>query len=201
MIELYTSDTPNGHKISIMLEEIGVPYRVKKIQLSLGEQKSPKFLKINPNGKIPAIIDKDTNQRVFESGAILIYLAEKSKKLLPRNPKARIETLEWLFFQMANIGPMMGQLWHFQGRKPKVRYAFERYRNEVLRIFGVVDGQLAKNHYLAGDTYTIADIAAWPWMRHHDALNIDLSPFLNVARWIAEVAKRPAAQKGITIPG
>jgi len=201
MIELYTSDTPNGHKISIMLEEVGLPYRVKHIHLSLGEQKSPKFLKINPNGKIPAIIDKDNNQTVFESGAILIYLAEKSKKLLPKNPKARIETLEWLFFQMANIGPMMGQLWHFQDRKPKVRYAYERYRNEVLRIFGVGDGQLAKNHYLAGDTYTIADIASWPWMRRYDALHIDLTPFPHVARWIAEIGKRPAAKKGIAIPG
>lgn len=198
MIELYTSDTPNGYKASIMLEEAGLAYRVIEIDLSRGEQKSPEFLKINPNGKIPAIVDKDNGRRVFESGAILIYLAEKSGKLLPEDPAERIETLEWLFFQAANIGPMLGQLWHFQDRDNP--YSLERYRKETLRLYGVVEGRLAQARYLGGDSYTIADIAAWPWLRIHQTLRVDVSPYPHLRRWLAEIADRPAVKKGITIP-
>lgn len=200
MIQLYTSDTPNGYKASIMLEEVGLPYEVHFIHLSKGEQRTPEFLKINPNGKIPAIVDTENGQTVFESGAILIYLAEKTGKLFPAAPAARMEVLQWLFFQMASVGPMLGQLWHFVGVKPEIPYAIERYRKETLRLYGVVDGRLANHRYIAGDTYTIADIATWPWLRVHGSIKIDVEPFPNVRRWLDEIAARPAVQKGITVP-
>ena len=200
MIALYTARTPNGYKASIMLEEIGVPYDVVKIDLSAGEQHAPAYLKINPNGKIPAIVDRQTGRRVFESGAILIYLAEKSGRLLPSDPAQRIETLEWLFFQVGHVGPMLGQLWHFVDLTREIPYALERYRKETLRLYGVVERRLAETHYLAGDDYTIADIATWPWLRVHKALGIDAGPFPNVNRWLDEIAARPAVTKGITVP-
>ncbi|MGB8275630.1 MAG: glutathione binding-like protein [Alphaproteobacteria bacterium] len=200
MIELYTSNTPNGYKASIMLEEIGLPYTVHKIDLTAGDQGKLEFLEINPNGKIPAIVDGALSRRVFESGAILIYLAEKSGRFLPQDPGARTETLAWLFLQAASIGPMLGQLWHFRGVKPAVSYAINRYEKEAYRLYGVLDGQLASHRHMAGDAYTIADIATWPWIRLHQALGLDVAPYPNVRRWLDEIAARPAVQKGITIP-
>ena len=200
MIELYTARTPNGYKISIMLEETGLPYHVVKLNLSRGEQFTPAFLEINPNAKIPAIVDLDTGQRIFESGAILIHLAEKSGLLLPRDARKRMDVLQWLFFQVGSIGPMLGQLWHFVDLTGEVPYALERYRKEALRLYGVVDRQLAKAPFIAGDEYSIADIANWPWLRVFKSLGIDIEPFPHVKRWLEEVAARPAVQKGITVP-
>jgi GST-like protein len=201
MIELYTANTPNGIKASIMLEEVELPYEVTKIDLRGGEQRSPSFLKLNPNGKIPVIVDRDTGLRVFESGAILIYLAEKSGRLMPSDAPTRTAVLEWLFFQMGNVGPMLGQLWHFVELDHQIPYALERYRKETLRLYGVAEGRLGETRYLAGDSYTIADIANWPWLRVHQALNIDIEGFPKVKRWLIDVAARPAVKKGITIPG
>jgi len=201
MIDLYTARTPNGYKISIMLEEVGLPYRALKIDLSKGEQRDPKYLKINPNGKIPAIVDTETGQCVFESGAILIHLAEKSGRFFPDESRRRMEVLQWLFFQVGSIGPMLGQLWHFVDLTQPVPYALDRYRKETLRLYGVVDRRLAEAPFIAGDEYTIADIAHWPWLRVYKALGIDIAEFPNVKRWIEDVAARPAVQKGITIPG
>ncbi len=201
MIELYTANTPNGIKASIMLEEVELPYEVTRIDLRGGEQRSPSFLKLNPNGKIPVIVDRDTSLRVFESGAILIYLAEKSGRLMPSDAPTRTAVLEWLFFQVGNVGPMLGQLWHFVELDHQIHYALERYRKEALRLYGVADGRLGEARYLAGDSYTIADIANWPWLRVHQALNIDIEGFPKVKRWLIDVAARPAVKKGITIPG
>jgi glutathione S-transferase len=200
MIDLYTARTPNGYKISIMLEETGLPYNAVKVDLAKGEQRAPDYLKINPNGKIPAIVERETGQRVFESGAILIYLAEKSGRFLPAEAGARLEVLQWLFFQVGHIGPMLGQLWHFVDLNHEIPYALERYRKETLRLFEVVDRRLRETRYLAGGDYSIADIAAWPWLRVHKALGVDAEPFANVRRWIEEIAGRPAVQKGITVP-
>lgn len=201
MIDLYTARTPNGYKISIMLEEAGIPYRAIKIDLSKGEQRDPKYLKINPNGKIPAIVDTETGQRVFESGAILIHLAEKSGRFFPDESRRRMEVHQWLFFQVGSIGPMLGQLWHFIDLTQPVPYALDRYRKETLRLYGVVDRRLAEAPFIAGDEYTIADIAHWPWLRVYKALGIDIAEFPNVKRWIDEIAERPAVRKGITVPG
>lgn len=200
MIELHTARTPNGYKISIMLEEIGLPYRVVKISLSKGEQFAPSFAEISPNAKIPAIVDHDTGQRIFESGAILIHLAEKSGRFLPQDARERMNVLQWLFFQVGSIGPMLGQLWHFVDLTGPVPYALERYRKETLRLYGVVDRQLAKAPYIAGEEYSIADIANWTWLRVFKSLGIDIEPFPHVKRWIGEIAARPAVQKGITVP-
>lgn len=201
MIELYTARTPNGYKVSIMLEEVALPYRVIKVDLAKGEQFAPAYLEINPNAKIPAIVDLDSGQRVFESGAILVYLAEKSGRLLPHKSRARMEVLQWLFFQVGSIGPMLGQLWHFVDLTQPVPYALDRYRKETLRLYGVVDRRLAEAPFIAGDEYTIADIANWTWLRVYKALRIDIAEFPNVKRWIEDVAARPAVQKGITVPG
>lgn len=201
MIELYTARTPNGYKVSIMLEEVGLPYRVIKVDLAKGEQFAPAYLEINPNAKIPAIVDLDSGQRVFESGAILVYLAEKSGRLLPHESHARMEVLQWLFFQVGSIGPMLGQLWHFIDLTREIPYALERYRKETLRLYGVVDRRLGETRFIAGDEYTIADIANWTWLRVFKSLGIDIETFPNVQRWIEDVAERPAVKKGITVPG
>ncbi len=201
MIELYTARTPNGYKVSIMLEEVGLPYRVIKVDLAKGEQFAPAYLEINPNAKIPAIVDLDAGQRIFESGAILVYLAEKSGRLLPHESRARMKVLQWLFFQVGSVGPMLGQLWHFVDLTQPVPYALDRYRKETLRLYGVVDRRLAEAPFIAGDEYTIADIAHWPWLRVYKALGIDIAEFPNVKRWIEDVAARPAVKKGITVPG
>ena len=201
MIDLHTARTPNGYKISIMLEEIGLPYRVVKISLSKGEQFAPTFTEISPNAKIPAIVDHDTGQRIFESGAILIHLAEKSGRFLPQDARKRMEVLQWLFFQVGSIGPMLGQLWHFVDLTQQVPYALERYSKETLRLYGVVDRRLAHVPYIAGDEYSVADIANWPWLRVFKSIGIDIEPFPHVKRWIELIAARPAVQKGIAVPG
>lgn len=203
MIDLYYWPTPNGHKIPIMLEECGLRYRVKPVNMLRGEQFRPAFLKINPNNKIPAIVDRDGPGgepiTLFESGAILQYLAEKTGKFMPRAKRGRYEVLQWLTFQVANVGPMFGQCGHFLGYAPrKIRYAIDRYRNETLRLYGVMDRRLADHEYLAG-TYSIADMATWPWVRVRWLHKIDLNEFPNVARWYEAISQRPAVQRGIAV--
>ncbi len=204
MIELYTWGTPNGKKVSIMLEEIGLPYNVHPIQIGQGDQFKPEFVTINPNSKIPAITDTEGPDgkplNVFESGAILIYLAEKTGKLLPRDPVARIETLEWLMFQMGGVGPMFGQAHHFlrQVKEPNP-YGAERYCKETRRLYGVLNGRLGRVDYLAGE-YSIADIATYPWVARHEWHQVALAEFPNVARWYAAIGARPAVQRGMNVP-
>jgi GST-like protein len=201
MIELHTASTPNGHKASVGLEEMQIPYEVHAISLSSGEQKQPAFLSISPNGRIPAIVDRDNgNFSVFESGAILIYLAEKCGKLLPSDVKGRSQVIQWLMFQMGGVGPMMGQANVFYRYFPeKIQPAIDRYQKEVARLFGVLDTQLTDNEYLAGD-YSIADIANWCWVRTHDWSGVAIDKFPKVKRWVDQIAERPAAQKGVVIP-
>lgn len=203
MIDLYYWPTPNGHKIPIMLEEAGLEYRVRPVNMLRGEQFRPAFLRINPNNKIPAIVDRDgpggAPLALFESGAILQYLAEKSGKLLPRAPRERYTVLQWLTFQVANVGPMFGQCGHFLGYAPrKIPYAIERYRNETLRLYGVMDRRLARVPYLGGD-YSIADVATWPWVRVRWLHRIDLDQFPNVRRWYEAIGARLAVQRGVAL--
>lgn len=205
MIDLYTWKTPNGRKASIMLEEVGLPYRVHPIDISKDEQFDPAFLAINPNNKIPAIVDSDGPEgrpfTVFESGAILIYLAEKTGQLLPADPAGRSVTLQWLMFQMGGVGPMLGQAHHFRKfAREQIPYAINRYTTEAERLYGVMDGRLAESAFFAGESYTIADIAIYPWLQRWDWQGIDLEEFPNVRRWMAEVGARPAVQKGMTVP-
>lgn len=202
MIELYTAATPNGHKISIALEELGLEYRVHALDLSAQEQKTAEFLAINPNGRIPAIIDRDNDDfAVFESGAILIYLAEKTGRLLPTDLKARSRTLQWLMFQMGGVGPMLGQANVFYRYFPeKIPAAIERYQHEGRRLFEVLNTQLSHHRYLSGDEYSIADIATWPWVRIHDWSGVSVNGLEHLQRWLDELAARPACQKGIEIP-
>lgn len=204
MIDLYTWTTPNGHKIHIMLEEVGLPYRVHAINIGAGDQFQPDFLKISPNNKIPAIVDPQGPDgqplAMFESGAILIYLAEKAGQLLPSSPRARYGVLQWLMFQMAHIGPMLGQAHHFLQYAPqKIPYAIERYANEARRLYGVLDRQLTQSAYVAGDDYTIADIAIWPWLRAPDKQGVEIADYPQVARWFAQIAQRPAVQRGLAV--
>lgn len=201
MIDLYTAATPNGWKVSIALEEMGLDYEVHALELSAGDQKKPDFLKINPNGRIPAIIDRDDGDfAVFESGAILVYLAEKTGQLMPADVKGRSRVLQWLMFQMGGIGPMMGQANVFyRYMEEKIPTAIARYQNETKRLFGVLDGQLKDHEYLAG-AYSIADIAHWAWVRTHKWSGVEVDDLPHVRRWMDLVASRPAAQKGVTIP-
>jgi GST-like protein len=204
MIELYTWKTPNGFKISIALEELGLLYEVHPVRIGAGEQFKPEFLAISPNNKIPAIVDTEGpgNRRlsVFESGAILIYLAEKTGRLLPKDPAGRIAALEWVMFQMASIGPMLGQAHHFRTYAPeKIPYAIDRYTNEARRLYGVLDRRLAQVEYLAGE-YSIADIATYPWLRAPDRQGVELGEYPNVARWRDAVAARPAVVRGLAVP-
>ena len=202
MIDLYTAATPNGFKISIALEEMGLEYRVHHLDLSENDQKKPEFLAINPNGRIPAIIDRDNDDfAVFESGAILLYLAEKTGKFLPADPKKRSQTIQWLMFQMGGVGPMMGQANVFYRYFPeKIPAAIERYQKEGRRLFEVIESQLAHNRYLAGDEYTIADMATWPWVKIYDWSGISIDGLPHLQRWLNELAERPACQKGIVTP-
>jgi GSH-dependent disulfide-bond oxidoreductase len=205
MIDLYTWSTPNGRKVSIMLEEIVLPYNVHRIDISKNEQFTPEFIAINPNSKIPAIVDSEgpggKRLAVFESGAILIYLAEKAGKLLPSDPVKRIETLEWLMFQMAGVGPMFGQRHHFFRAAPeKVLYALERYTKETHRIYGVLDKRLAENEYLAGGAYSVADIATYPWIARWEWHELDWTKFPNVERWFKAIGSRPAVERGMVVP-
>jgi GST-like protein len=201
MIDLYTWTTPNGRKISIMLEECGLPYEAHPIDIGKDEQFAPAFLKISPNNKIPAIVDRETGQSVFESGAILIYLAEKTGRFWPQETRRRIATLEWLMFQMGGIGPMLGQVHHFLHFNPgKAPYAEERYRKEGHRLYGVMDRRLAENAYLACEEPTIADFATWPWISRFEWHEIDWARFPNVRRWYLDLADRPALQRGYDVP-
>ena len=202
MIELLTAATPNGWKISIALEELGLPYTVKPISLSKLEQKEEWFLKINPNGRIPAIVDHDNGDfQVFESGAILIYLAEKTGKLLPTEPKARSLVLQWLMFQMSGVGPMMGQANVFFRYAPeKIQYAIDRYQREVRRLFEVLERQLKDNTYIAGSDYTIADIALFPWVAGYEWSGVSIEGLTSLKRWLDLVGARPAVVKGRAIP-
>ena len=201
MIDLYTAATPNGWKVSIALEELGLPYQVHPIRLEKLEQKEPWFLALNPNGRIPAIVDRSNGDfPVFESGAILIYLAERTGRLLPLEPKPRSLVLQWLMFQMGGLGPMQGQANVFFRYAPeKIQYAIERYQNETRRLYAVVDARLADNEYLAGE-YSIADIATWPWVSIHAWAGLEIGDLPNLARWLEAVGKRPAVQKGRAVP-
>ncbi|MCB9944440.1 MAG: glutathione S-transferase N-terminal domain-containing protein [Geminicoccaceae bacterium] len=201
MIDLYTWTTPNGRKVSIMLEECGLPYEVHEIDIGKDQQFDPDFLAISPNNKIPAIVDRDNGQSVFESGAILIYLAEKTGRFMPGDPAHRIATLEWLMFQMGGIGPMLGQVHHFSRFNPgKAPYAQERYRKEAGRLYGVMDRRLATSGYLAGNEPTIADIATWPWISRFEWQEIDMNEFPHVKRWYEALAARPGFQRGYDVP-
>tara|TARA_R110000868_G_scaffold375440_3_gene639979 strand:+ start:14386 stop:15096 length:711 start_codon:yes stop_codon:yes gene_type:complete len=201
MIELYTSATPNGWKASVTLEELGLPYTVHAIDLMKGEQKTPEFLAMNPNGRIPAILDRDAEDfTVFESGAIMIYLAEKTGRLLPTDAKGRSRVIQWLMFQMGGLGPMMGQANVFYRYMPeKIEVAIKRYQSESARLLGVLDGRLATHEYLAGE-YSIADIANWCWARTAAWSGVDLEPFEHLQRWIKQIGERPAAIAGIKVP-
>jgi len=202
MIDLYTAATPNGHKISIALEEMELEYRVHALDLMAAEQKQPEFTAVNPNGRIPAIIDTNNdNFSIFESGAILLYLAEKTGKFLPTDPKKRSQVIQWLMFQMGGVGPMMGQANVFYRYFPEtIPSAIERYQHEGRRLFEVMDNQLAKHAYLAGDEYTIADMATWPWVRTYEWSGIDIEGLSHLQRWLDELAERPACQKGVLVP-
>jgi glutathione S-transferase/GST-like protein len=201
MIDLYTAATPNGHKVSIALEELGMPYAVHALDLGQLEQKRPEFLAISPNGRIPAIVDRaEDDFAVFESGAILVYLAEKTGRLMPADAKGRSRVMQWLMFQMGGIGPMMGQANVFFRYFPeKIQPAIDRYQGEVRRLFGVLDAQLDGREYLAGD-YSIADIANWAWVRTHKWSGVALDGLPNLERWVAQLAARPACQRGIDVP-
>jgi len=201
MIELYTSPTPNGYKVSIMLEEIGLDYAVHPIELDKQEQKEPEFLAMNPNGRIPVIVDHDNDDFVvFESGAILLYLAEKSGQLLPKHEKARSQVVQWLMFQMGGIGPMMGQSNVFHRYfDEKIPAAIHRYQHEGLRLLTVLDGRLEGRNYICDD-YSIADIAAWPWAVTHNWSGIDIAGLENLQAWLERVAGRPAVARGRNIP-
>jgi len=201
MIDLYTAATPNGHKISIALEELTLPYAVHALSLAAGEQKQPWFLAINPNGRIPAIVDRGEGDfAVFESGAILVYLAEKTGRLMPVDAKGRSRVMQWLMFQMGGIGPMMGQANVFFRYLPeKIQPAIDRYQGECRRLFRVLDGRLREHEYLAGD-YSIADIANWAWVRTHKWSGVEVDDLPHLRRWLAAIRARPAVQAGIVKP-
>jgi GST-like protein len=204
MIEAYSWATPNGHKIHIMLEELGLEYKAIPIDIGAGDQFTPEFLAISPNNKIPAIIDSDGPEgkplALFESGAILFYLAEKTGKFLPLDPVGRYTTMQWLMFQMGGVGPMLGQAHHFRIYAPeKIEYAVNRYSNEAKRLYGVMDKQLGVTKYLAGNDYSIADIATFPWTRSWKNQGIELDEFPNVKRWFDEISARPAVIRGVEV--
>lgn len=202
MIELFTAATPNGWKASVTLEELGLPYEVHGLNLSELDQKTPAFLKINPNGRIPAIVDRDNDDfAVFESGAIMLYLAEKTGKLMPVDVKGRSQVIQWLMFQMGGVGPMMGQANVFFRYFPeKIQPAIDRYQKESRRLFEVLNTQLEHNEYLAGD-YSIADIANWCWVRTFPWSGVEVDGLPHLQRWLSVVGERPAAIKGVEVPG
>jgi glutathione S-transferase len=211
MIELYTAATPNGHKVSVTLEELGLPYAVHEVDLAAGEQKTPAFLRLNPNGRIPVIVDRDAPAAdpgdphppgfvVFESGAILLYLAEKTGRLMPADPLGRSLVVQWLMFQMAGVGPMMGQANVFFRYLPeKIPTAIARYQNESRRLFEVLDGRLAEAEWLAG-SYSIADIAHWCWVRTYRWSGVSVEGLPHLRRWLDAMKARPACQRGIAVP-
>ena len=201
MIDLYTSATPNGWKASITLEELGVPYKVHPISLSRQEQKEPAYLELNPNGRIPTIVDRDNDDfAVFESGAIMIYLAEKFGKLMPSDVKGRSRVIQWVMFQMGGIGPMQGQANVFYRYAPeKIPFAIGRYQTETRRLYTVLDTRLKDNEYLAGD-YSIADIANWSWVSLYDWAGVAIDGLPHLQRWLEAIRARPAVQRGIVVP-
>lgn len=203
MIQLYTWATPNGKKVSIMLEEIELPYEVHPVNLGQREQFKPEYLAINPNNKIPAIVDTDGPEdkplTLFESGAILMYLAEKSGKLFPQETRKRYEVIQWLMFQMGGVGPMFGQANYFFKLAEKVPYAVERFHKEALRLYRVLDKELEHKEFLAG-SYSIADIATYPWVGRHEGHNVNLEAFPNVKRWFDAISARPAVKRGMAVP-
>lgn len=205
MIDLHYWPTPNGHKVTLMLEEAGLDYRVHPVNIGAGDQFKPAFLSISPNNKMPAIVDHapadgGPPQSVFESGAILLYLAEKTGRFLSGDPRQRVETLEWLFWQMAGLGPMSGQMGHFNVYAPeKIPYAIERYGSEVKRLHAVMDKRLAEREWLAGSAYSIADMACYPWIGAYDALPVDYAAFPNLQRWHSAIAARPATQRAYAV--
>ncbi len=201
MIDLYTAPTPNGWKASIALEELELPYRVHPVNLVKSEQKHPDYLKINPNGRIPTIVDREEDDfSVFESGAILLYLAEKTGRLIPSDRRGRSEVIQWLMFQMGGIGPMQGQAHvFFRYLEEKIPVAISRYQNETMRLYQVLDSRLADREFLAGD-YSIADIASWPWVRIHAWAGLEVDALPNLRRWIEALAARPGCQRGLEVP-
>lgn len=204
MIDLYTWPTPNGHKIHVMLEECALPYAVHAVDIGAGEQFAPDFLAVSPNNKIPAIVDHDGPDgrpiSMFESGAILLYLAGKTGRFLPQDVRGKYEALQWLMFQMGGFGPMLGQAHHFRLYAPeKIGYAVDRYTNEAKRLYGVLDRRLESVPFMAGDEYSIADMAIFPWTRSHANQGVVLEDFPNVARWFGVVGARPAVQRGCAV--
>ena len=204
MIDLYTWRTPNGRKVSIMLEEVELPYAAHPVNIGEDEQFAPDFLAISPNNKIPAIVDRDGPgggpYSVFESGAILLYLSEKAGgRFLPRDPRPRHDVMQWLMFQMGGVGPMFGQAHHFLRARETVPYAIERYKNEARRLYGVMEKRLSAHEYLAGE-YSVADIATYPWVGRHEMHQVDLADFPQVKRWFDAISARPAVQRGMKVP-
>lgn len=204
MIDLYTWTTPNGRKVSIMLEECGLAYRAHKVNIGQGEQFKPEFLAISPNNRIPAIVDSEGPDgkpiEMFESGAILVYLAGKTGKFLPKSVRGKYEALQWLMWQMGGVGPMFGQAHHFLRSAPEqVPYGIKRYTDEARRLYGVLDRRLADAAYMAGE-YSIADIATYPWAARHEWHKVDLAEFPNVKRWYDTIGKRPAVVRGMAVP-
>ena len=204
MIDIYSWATPNGHKIHIMLEECGLSYRAHPVDIGKGGQFTKEFLDISPNNKIPAMTDTDGPDgkpiSLFESGAMLVYLAGKTGKFLGKTDRERYNTLQWLMFQMGGLGPMLGQCHHFRIYAPeKIEYAVNRYTNEAKRLYGVLDKQLAKAPFIAGKSYTIADMAIWPWLRNWKNQGVDMSSYPHVAKWFDLIGKRPAVQRGCTV--
>jgi len=204
MIDVFSWATPNGHKVHIMLEECGLPYRAVPVNIGAGDQFKPEFLAISPNNKIPAITDPQGPDgqpiSLFESGAILVYLAAKAGKFMPATDRAKYEVLQWLMFQMGSVGPMLGQAHHFRIYAPeKLHYAIERYSNEARRIYGVIDRRLAKSRYLGGPDYSIADIATFPWLRSWENQGIVLAEYPNLKAWFEQIAERPAVQRGVKV--
>jgi GST-like protein len=204
MIDLYSWPTPNGHKIHIMLEECGLPYRVHPVNISANEQFKPEFLAISPNNKIPAMVDSEgpdgKPMSVFESGAMLLYLAGKTGRFLGKTDRARYETLQWLMFQMGGLGPMLGQAHHFRFYAPeKVPYAIERYTQEAKRLYGVLDKRLSQSRYLAGRDYTIADMAVFPWLRTWERQGVQMSDYPAVQKWFNAIEARPAVRRGVQV--
>ena len=204
MIDLYTWPTPNGHKVHIMLEECGLPYKVIPINISRGDQFEPAFLEISPNNKMPAIVDPEGPDgapiSLFESGAILVYLARKTGRFMPSAPRAHFAVLQWLMFQMGGVGPMFGQANHFRSYAPEpIDYAVERYTNEAGRLCGVMDRRLADTACLAGDDYTIADIATWPWVRGSERRGQNLDDYPHLKRWFETIEARPAVARGLRV--
>jgi GST-like protein len=204
MIDVYSWATPNGHKVHIMLEECGLPYRVHGVNIGTGEQFTPEFLAISPNNKIPALVDPDGPDgrpiSLFESGAILLYLAAKTGRLLPADVRGKYEVLQWLMFQMGGVGPMLGQTHHFRIYAPeKLPYAIDRYTNEAQRLYGVMDTRLARSKYLGGPDYSIADIAVFPWLRSWKNQGIDWNDYPHLKGWFDEIAARPAVKRGVEV--